>query len=264
MKGQNPIIVKKVKKTINSHHGGSWKVAYADFITAMMAFFLLLWLISMVSPEKRARVAAYFKHFSIFEESGTSFMERQSGVFDERGKSAQKAPEEYIGDNPNPEEIKEALKKSIEDKLGDVKEQVLVDIVEGGVRIQMIDKDGNLMFNLGSAVLTPSAKEILKVIGEQIKNMPNKITIEGHTDALTYARNDYSNWELSTERASSARKELETNGLNPNRIARVAGYADTDPLIKEDPYDPRNRRISIIINTTKKENKKEKFFGIYQ
>jgi len=264
MKGQNPIIVKKVKKTINSHHGGSWKVAYADFITAMMAFFLLLWLISMVSPEKRARVAAYFKHFSIFEESGTSFMEKQSGVFDERGQSAEKAPEEYVGDNPSPENIKETLRKGIEKKLGDVKEQVLVDIVEGGVRIQMIDKDGNLMFNLGSTELTPAAKEILRVISEHIKTMPNKVTIEGHTDALRYARSDYSNWELSTERASSARKELEANGLDPDRIARVAGYADTDPLIKEDPYNPRNRRISIILNITRKENRKEKFFGIYQ
>jgi chemotaxis protein MotB len=103
------------------------------------------------------------------------------------------------------------------------------------------------MFKLGSSELSPKAREVLRVISENIKSFPNKVIIEGHTDALAYAGGDYTNWELSTERASSARKELEANGLDPRRIARVAGYADTDPLIKEDPADPRNRRISIVL-----------------
>ncbi len=256
MKGQNPIIVKKTKKIVNGGHGGSWKVAYADFITAMMAFFLLLWLITMVSPEKRARVASYFKQFSIFEKSGTSFMDKSSEIFDERGESPQKAPYEMQGEyNATLQNVKETLQQGIMDKLGDLKDQVYIDIVENGIRIQMADKDGNLMFDLGSPALTLKAKEVLRVIGENIKPMPNKITIEGHTDALTYARKDYSNWELSTERASSARKELEINGLDPDRIARVAGYAATDPFVKENPNDPTNRRISIILNFPKKEAK---------
>ncbi len=250
MKEQKTIIVKKVKKREEGgSHGGQWKVAYADFVTAMMAFFLLLWLLSMASPEKRIRLSTYFKHFSIFTKSGTSFMEKSSEMFNEPGEAAQKVPAELYGSGYNTrlEDLKDTLKQSIMDKLGDIKDQVIVDIIEGGVRVQMVDKDGSLMFELGSAELTLNAKNVLSIISENIRSLPNKVTIEGHTDALTYAGRDYSNWELSTERASSARKELEDNGLDPEHISRVAGYAATDPFVKEDPNDPRNRRISIIL-----------------
>jgi chemotaxis protein MotB len=264
MKGQKTIIIKKVKKHGHEgHHGGSWKVAYADFVTAMMAFFLLLWLITMVSPEKRARVANYFKYFSLYTSGGTSWMEKSSEIFGESGENKQKAFTDIEGQTTANAEssenmirsIEKKLKEDIINKLGDVKDHILVDTVEGGVRIQMMDKEGSLMFELGSNQLTPKAKEILRVIGDNINKLPNKITIEGHTDALPYARSDYSNWELSTERASSARKELEANGLDPNRIIRVSGYAATDPLIKENPMDPRNRRISIIIKVPPKVDK---------
>ncbi len=249
MKDQR-IIIKKVKKHKGEgSHGGQWKVAYADFVTAMMAFFLLLWLLSMSSPEKRVRLSSYFKNFSIFTESGTSFMDKSSEIFNDPGESAQKVNKELYGDNYSArlENMKNTLKQGIMEKLGDIKDQVIVDIVEGGVRIQMVDKDGSLMFKLGSSGLTPNAKKVLSVIAENIRHLSNKVIIEGHTDALTYARRDYSNWELSTERASSARKELEADGLDPEQISRVAGYAATDPIIKEDPTNPRNRRISIIL-----------------
>ncbi len=249
MKDQR-IIIKKVKKhKSEGSHGGQWKVAYADFVTAMMAFFLLMWLLNMSSPEKRVRLSTYFKHFSIFTKSGTSFMDKSSEIFNDPGESAQKIPDELYGEGYSTrlENMKNTLKQGIMEKLGDIKDQVIVDIVEGGVRIQMVDKDGSLMFELGSAGLTPNAKEVLSVIAENIRSLSNKVIIEGHTDALTYARRDYSNWELSTERASSARKELEANGLDPEQISRVAGYAATDPIIKEDPANPRNRRISIIL-----------------
>ncbi len=248
MKDQRVIIKKIIKRGEEESHGGQWKVAYADFVTALMAFFLLMWLLAMVSPEKRARVAAYFKHFTVFTQSGESVMEKSSEVYDERGKVYKKVPQE-LGDSLSmkPEEVKETLRNAIEGKLGDIKDQILVDIFEGGVRIQLVDKEGKPMFDLGSSKPTPLALRILQVIGDNIKSMPNPVAIEGHTDSLLYSSTHYSNWELSTERALVARKELEKYGLDPNRLTRVAGYADTVPLIKEDTRDPRNRRISIIL-----------------
>lgn len=243
------IVIKKVKKVVGGGaHGGSWKVAYADFVTAMMAFFLLLWLLSMVAPEKRARMSTYFKHFSIFEKSGTSFMDKTSEMFNKPGESGQHAPGETMGTAPSSaESFKESVKKAVEDKLGDIKDQIMVDVFEGGVRIQLVDKTGKPMFDVGSPEPTPLAVRIISVLGDQIKSLPNPVSVEGHTDALTFKTEKRGNWELSTERALSAKKQLEGYGLNPNRLTRVAGYADTVPLIAEDPEDPRNRRISIIL-----------------
>jgi chemotaxis protein MotB len=243
------IIIKKVRKQYGEgSHGGSWKVAYADFVTAMMAFFLLLWLITMVSPEKRAKVSTYFKHFSLFEKAGSSFMENTSQIFSETGEGYKKIPKELQGSfNTKPQDLKESIKKAIENKLSDIKNQVLVDIFEGGVRIQLVDNEGNPMFDLGATTPTSTAVRILQVIGDNIKTLPNPVAIEGHTDSLAYSGSAYSNWELSTERALTTRKFLEKYGLDPGRLARVAGYADTMPLVREDGRDPRNRRISIIL-----------------
>jgi len=171
-------------------------------------------------------------------DSGGSFGKMEKNV----GKGASDTPQTHTA-----ETFKDKLKGEIEAKLGDVKDQVLVDVFEGGVRIQLTDKEGKLMFPLGGSDLTPEARRILKVITENFKDNENKIAIEGHTDALSYSSNRYTNWELSTERASIARRELEKNGLNPDRLSRVAGYAASDPLIKDNPSDPRNRRISIIL-----------------
>ncbi len=251
MKAQKIIIKKVVKKGHGAHHGGSWKVAYADFVTAMMAFFLLLWLLSMVSAEKRAVLSQYFKHFTLFEKSGQSFMDMPAGISGQGATSVEKA----IQTLPimKPEEFKEVLKKAVEEKLGDVKDQIFVDMFEGGVRVQLIDKEGKPMFNIGSSVPTPLAMRILQVVGESIIPMPNAVAVEGHTDSLAYKATTYSNWELSTERALSARKVLEKMGLSEHRISRVSGYADTVPFVKEDTTDARNRRISIILLNQKKE-----------
>lgn len=251
MKAQKIIIKKVVKKGHAAHHGGSWKVAYADFVTAMMAFFLLLWLLSMVSAEKRAVLSQYFKHFTLFEKSGQSFMDMPAGISGQGATSVEKAS--HTLPIMKPEEFKEVLKKAIEEKLGDVKDQIFVDMFEGGVRIQLIDKEGKPMFNLGSSVPTPLATRILTVVGESIIPMPNTVAVEGHTDSLTYKAATYSNWELSTERALSARKVLEKLGIGEARFNRVSGYADTVPFVKEDTTDPRNRRISIILLHQKKE-----------
>lgn len=245
------IIIKKVKKISGGGaHGGSWKVAYADFVTAMMAFFLLLWLLSMVAPEKRIQLSTYFTHFSIFEKSGTSFMEKASEVFSESGESGQKVPQEMLGDTPgqmSAEQFKDTVKQAIEEKLGDIKDQITVDIFEGGVRIQLVDKEGKPMFDLGSSEPTSLATRIMQVLGEQIKVLPNPVSVEGHTDSVAFRSTTRGNWELSTERALAAKKQLESFGLNSKRLTRVAGYADTVPFIKEDTEDPRNRRISIIL-----------------
>jgi chemotaxis protein MotB len=253
------IIIKKArKKGHEAGHGGQWKVAYADFVTAMMAFFLLLWLITMVEPEKRARVSNYFKKFSIFEKSGESLFDTSTrkdltDVMNEKTvRPSDRSIPGSLRDGKrlmNPEDFKEKLKREIETRLEDVKDQVLVETFEGGVRIQMMDKDGNPMFSLGSSQLTHNARRILNVITENIKENENPVAIEGHTDALTYPTNRYTNWELSTERASAARREMEENGLPQERLVRVAGFAATDPLIKDNPYDPRNRRISVLLYT---------------
>lgn len=243
MKKQSAFIIKKVKKTgQRDAHSGSWKVAYADIVTAMMAFFLLLWIITMVPPQKKTRVAAYFKYFSIHSESGLSFMEHSSEIFNESGKATRKALR-----TGSMTEVEKELKEGIMSNLDDARDQVMVDTVDVGVRIQIVDKDGSLMFDKGSNKITPKAREIMGIISDNIKYLPNRIAIEGHTDSLQYAGSNYSNWELSTERASSARRELEANGVQPHRIERVSGFADTIPLIADDPADARNRRISIIL-----------------
>ena len=246
-----PIIIKKKKKGHGEAHGGAWKVAYADFVTAMMAFFLVMWLLAMVAPEKRAAVSEYFKHYNIFVESGASFMEKTSQVLDQPDKGFTPTPKDLSkgagAGGLTSEDLVKKLKRAIDEKLKSVKNQVLVDIVEGGVRVQIIDAEGSMMFPLGSAEPTEKSKEILKLVAENIGNVPNRIAIEGHTDAAPFKGAQTTNWELSTARASAARRELERNGIEVSRIARVVGYADQELYVSENPRDPRNRRISIIL-----------------
>ncbi len=270
------IIIKRKKKVHAAHHGGSWKVAYADFVTALMAFFLLLWLITMVSPEKRLALSEYFKNFNIFKEmtgSGQSFMAQSAKVLDKQGMGAQMSAKGLNKDGAgaakdsqgqvkgsmgfsvvksdkqgiSSEDLVKKLKTAIEEKLKFVKNQIFVDVVEGGVRIQIVDMEGSPMFKLGSADPTVKAKQILAIVAENIRDVPNRVAIEGHTDSAPFRGGQITNWELSTSRSSAARRELEDNGIEPSRIARVVGYADQELYVKEDPRDPRNRRISIIL-----------------
>ncbi len=275
---KQPIIIKKVKKGHAGAHGGAWKVAYADFVTAMMAFFLLMWLLNMTSDEKKIKLALYFQEFSIFEKGGapvetspvgeplvippilnkqTTGQESKNKVSgDESGESSaaknpqeQKLEEEPVDNNiyMDKEQLKTELTAVIEKRLNELKDQVIVETFDKGVRVQLIDKQGNPLFAVGSSQPTPEAKKALRVLSDSLKDLPNRIAIEGHTDSLAYAGSHYTNWELSTDRASAARKELEASGLNPERLVKVAGYAATNPLVKDKPEDPRNRRISILI-----------------
>jgi chemotaxis protein MotB len=237
------IIIKRVRKGHASPHGGAWKVAYADFVTAMMAFFLLLWLISMVEPVKKAALANYFRNFNLFQQSGTSFMEGSSSIQTE----VKTSTAEVVTGEQKASDLKEKLKQAVEGKLKSLKDHIFIDTVEGGVRIQIVDTEGAPMFSSGSAVPNEKAKEILRVLAENIKDDPYKVAVEGHTDAAPFKSGQRTNWELSTERATAARREIENNGIDTNRVARVVGYADTDLLNKEDPKDPRNRRISLIM-----------------
>jgi chemotaxis protein MotB len=256
LEGQ-PVIIKKIrKKGHGGGHGGAWKVAYADFVTAMMAFFLLMWLLAMVSPEKRAGVSYYFKHFNVFDKAGLSFVETKItpkvSLMDNQalGKPelSLKIEEEEEKALKSGEALSEYLKKEIEAKLSDFKDQIVIDTFEGAVRVEILDKETGTMFPLGSAEISTNGKRILKIISPAIITSGRKIAIEGHTDALVFAASHkYSNWELSTERASAARREMERNGLPPEMLIRVTGYAATEPLVKSNLYDPRNRRISILM-----------------
>lgn len=262
MNSSKPIIIKRPKKKGHAEaHGGSWKVAYADLVTAMMAFFLLLWLLAMVSPEKRLALSDYFTNHSIFKDQtssggGRSFMPGNPAVMEamimkksnqsgsagssgqETGKDAKKLTSEQMA---------ERLKDSINRKLRYLKDQILVDIVEGGVRIQIIDTAGSMMFPSGGDAPTEKAIQILDLVADNIRDVSGRIAVEGHTDAAPFVGGKTTNWELSSARASAARRVLEKKGIDADRIARVVGYADQELYIKEDPRDPRNRRISIIL-----------------
>lgn len=255
------IIIKKVKKVSGGGgHGGSWKVAFADFMTGMMAFFLLMWLVNMTPQPKKEELSRYFKEYSLFTEGGAGggkemiSMEQpvptaQVSLIQTESSSG---TDEGEGSAAGLERLKEQLQHEIEQRLADLKEQVSIQVVEGGVKVDIMDKEGNPMFPLGSTVLTDSGRRILKVLCDNIKNTSNRIEIEGHTDAVKFSNKEFGNWELSTARASAARVEVEKNGIPSSRLLRVSGYAATEPIIKENPFDARNRRISLRLYPEKK------------
>ncbi len=253
------IIIKKVKRGHAGDHGGSWKVAYADFMTAMMAFFLLMWLLNMTSQEKRAVLALYFKHFSLFTSGGKSFM-HQGGI---RPMGQNSGGEEVVetGEHSSGitnDEMATKLISGIERGVKRGSNQVFIAVTTEGIRIQIVDSNDNPIFASGSAELTDTAKGIIKTVVDVIKSFPNQIVVEGHTDSSVMRNEQVSNWELSLARATAARRELEACGIDPRRIARVVGYADRDPLLPDLPTDPRNRRISILFMKNKRIKPPEK------
>lgn len=240
-----PIIIKKIKKTITGHHGGSWKVAYADFLAGMMTFFLLMWLITIMEPKQKAQIAAYFRKFNIFEKTGISMLME----YYKSGKISSSKLKTVTHEIPPIKGEAEFFKKIIETRLKSLKEQVLIEMEKEKkvLRLEIIELLNKPLFISGSAELTPEAKKILGVLAKEIKELPVTIDLEGHTDAVLSRRGKLGNWELSTARALSAMLELERNGVPSQKIRSVAGYADNFPLFKENPLDPRNRRISLVI-----------------
>ena len=215
--GMRPIVVKRVKKVAGGHHGGAWKIAYADFVTAMMAFFLLMWLLGSTSKTYDLQAAK-------------AALERQEAM---RLESLKAKIESIIEVNP-------LLKK--------YKNQLLLDITSEGLRIQIVDEKNRPMFALAKAELQPYTREILHVIGMVLNEVPNKIGLSGHTDSTPYySEAGYSNWELSADRANASRREMVQGGLGEDKVLRVVGLASAAHLDRKDPFNPINRRISIIV-----------------
>jgi len=222
-------IIKRSRRIFAHQEGGVWKIAYADFITSMMIFFLSMWLLSLVSNSGKSAFSEYFKTASPIEGSGASVFKMQ--FLFEREMNQRK----------------DAIKKKIEEKTVSLSDNLAVEVLDNGVRIQMMDSKEKSLFQSGSARPTATAIKLFKEVADGIRDLPNKITIEGHTDSAPYGNSQITNWELSTMRASSARIEFEKNNIPAFKIDKIVGYADTQPLIKDNPFDSRNRRISIFI-----------------
>lgn len=299
-------IIKKIKKVAgHGHHGGAWKVAYADFVTAMMAFFLLMWLLNATTEEQKRGLSNYFgppgsasgnggsggvlggttvKSEGLYDDSvstgdgsnegedeGTKGVTRDSEesvkntaknnemlkINDETSKAKddgkasdpiQKATDRLEAENFK--DVKDALKQALEQmpELKDLAKHLIIDETPEGLRIQIVDQNKASMFNIGDATPLPQTLKLLEVVAKVITKIPNKISVTGHTDSTQYKRTDYTNWELSADRANSSRRALEKFGLDPARMIYVTGKADTEPFVKNDPKADQNRRISIILH----------------
>jgi chemotaxis protein MotB len=232
---KRPIIIIKKKGGHGGHHGGAWKVAYADFVTAMMALFIVLWLMNS-SKQIQVAVGGYFK-----DPTGTS---------KKVGSNQIGSGENFTLTKDDMPKLKEELQKAVRqvtnfDKL---KNQIEMTITSEGLRIELLESSTGTFFESGKPGLNDDGRELLVALAEQLGKLPNRISIEGHTDAKPYATNrDYGNWELSADRANSARRIMQAAGLNSNQISQVRGYADQKLRVPGNPLEPSNRRISLIV-----------------
>jgi chemotaxis protein MotB len=269
-----PIIVKRVKKGGHAAHGGAWKIAYADFVTAMMAFFLLMWLLGSTTEGDKKGIADYFSSpLKIALMSSGSGAGDASHVIKGGGQDltrstgqVKRGDVEAKRDTINLLALKreqmraeaarlEALKQKVEErlaaspKLDALRSQIRLDMTRDGLRIQIVDEYSRPMFASGSAVVQPYMRLLLQAIGGVLAEVPNRITLEGHTDAQAFAGGErgYGNWELSADRANASRRELVDGGLPQDRVLRVQGLAASTPFDTNDPMAPVNRRISIIV-----------------
>lgn len=271
MDTNQPIIVKRVKKIAAGHHGGAWKIAFADFAVAMMAFFLVMWLMSSTTPEQKKAISGYFQDPIGFSESASPYVIDLGGtptpapdktlnpeVSDQVTIDPQTLTDEQAAQLFEQLErerldilLVELQRKINEDiDLRPYKEQILMDVSRDGLRIQIVDAANRPMFDLGSARLQPYFEDILYIMADTMRSVPNKISVGGHTDAKPFASNaGFGNWELSVNRANAARRALHAGGLNDDKVARVAGYASAALFDRADPYSPSNRRIDILVLT---------------
>ncbi len=269
-------IIRKVRKGGHGHHGGAWKVAYADFVTAMMAFFLVMWLLGSSSKAQLQAISSYFQNpsaqpgtsqtpapgmngpggasNSMIQLGGSMDIPRGNGKPMQHDSARMDVSEaEKIAraaDRARLDQLKLQLQKAIDDSaaLKPFKDQLLLDITPEGLRIQIVDRENRPMFESGSAHLMPYTRVILETLAPFLNQVPNKISIAGHTDDAPYPRDaHYTNWELSADRANAARRALVQGGLHAGRVARVVGLAATVLFDKADPLAPVNRRISIIV-----------------
>jgi chemotaxis protein MotB len=234
-KASAPIII--VRKKVAGHddeHGGAWKVAYADFVTAMMALFIVLWLLSASEKVQKA-VGGYFQD--------------PTGVGRQTGTTSAGAGETLTLSKTELEKLKDKLEEMLRQipVLQNMQNQIKMTITNEGLRIDLLETQKGFFFEAGNPKPTDAGRELLKVLANELAHLPNKVAIEGHTDSIPYGRSDYSNWELSADRANAARRILEESGLGDSRISQVRGFADQRLLTKSDPTSPSNRRISIIV-----------------
>lgn len=256
------IVVRRVAASGgNGHGGGGWKIAYADFMTAMMAFFLVMWLLSNASPKQREGIAEHFRMplkvaINGGEKSSTSDSvipgggtDPTSNIDGEMRRVMADADDE--ADANRLESMKKRLDALIENSpvFKQFRSQILIDITTEGLRLQIVDNENRPMFDLASARLLPHVRVILREIAPVLGELPNKITLSGHTDAIVYTNGDrsYGNWELSADRANASRRELVIGGMAEDKVMRVVGLADSQHLDKAEPRNPINRRISIVV-----------------
>jgi len=260
---EQPIIIKRKKKVVAGHHGGSWKVAFADFATAMMAFFLVMWLTATATPEQKLAVSSYFKDPVGFTEGGSPNpvdMGGSASVVDETPQDEAtnqiQLEDETVDElsetleQRRMEELFQELNERIEqsETLQEFKDQLLIDITDEGLRIQIVDRSGRPMFDSGRDELKYYSQDILFELAKTLGSVNNKLSITGHTDATPFSgRPGYTNWELSADRANTARRALVAGGVRPEQIGRVVGLSDSVLFDKENPQAPVNRRISIIV-----------------
>jgi chemotaxis protein MotB len=288
-----PIIVKRIKKGGGGHHGGAWKIAYADFVTAMMAFFLLMWLLGSTAKGDLKGIADYFQTPLKVAMAGGSGSGDSSSVIQGGGKDlTRKEGQIKRGEDPAPNKtyaiksaasmqemqaeleraeaarlrvLKDRIEAAIEARptLRQFKKQLLIDVTTEGLRIQIVDEQNRPMFALAQAELQPYTREILVEIAKALNDMPNKISLSGHTDATPYASGEkyYSNWELSADRANASRRALVAGGLDESKVLRVVGLSSAVLFDRENPTNPVNRRISIIVMNKRAEDSASKDGG---
>ncbi len=269
-----PIIIKRIKKGGHAVHGGAWKIAYADFVTAMMAFFLLMWLLGSTSEGDKKGIADYFQSplkvallnggsgsgdSSSLLKGGGQDLTRSGGQVKRGDVEAPRNTinlqalrhEQRAAEAAKLQELSEQVESELKNsaKLAQFASQIKLDMTRDGLRIQIVDELARPMFDSGSAVVKPYMRELLRAIGSVLIEVPNRLTLEGHTDAQPFSAGDagYSNWELSSDRANASRRELVAGGLTEERVLRVQGLASSQPFNRKEPADPQNRRISIIV-----------------
>jgi len=276
---QRPIVVKRIRKGGGGHHGGAWKIAYADFVTAMMAFFLLMWLLGSTAKGDLQGIAEYFAtplkvamqggagsgDASSVIKGGGKDLTRTSGQVKQGEIKAEKKTvnlqalkaEQERQERQKLGELKEKIEKSIENNpnLRQYKNQLLLDITTEGLRIQIVDEKNRPMFDLSSAEVKPYMRDILREIGRSLNEVDNRISLSGHTDAKPFATGDkgIGNWELSASRANASRRELLSGGMAEAKVIRVVGQSSTVLFDMNDPFNPQNRRIGIVVLNRKTE-----------
>src|SRR5690625_5087031 len=242
------IIVRRSRRNSLPRRASSWKIAYADFMTAMMAFFLVMWVLSLIPREELKTIAEYFRMPLTEAIRGGLNTDHARSVIP--GGQPSVIPQDYQRDRERLQELRQKLDQLIasDPVLKEFQPQLLIDMTHEGLRIQIVDQQNRPMFAMGSAQVQPYMREILRSLGQPLNELPNRLLIAGHTDAHQYSRGEreYSNWELSSDRANAARRELVAGGLAENKVKQISGLASTVNLVKEDPEAAVNRRISIV------------------